>query len=82
LQLASPYVFGPPKIRDLEIAVLRTAVVHEGRTFAGDVQVTGAGSGTTHSEDNAEPDPTKIFPNLASSTQMPVVSCAQEIGHF
>jgi hypothetical protein len=39
----------------------RDSLGNEGRTSAGDVQVMSAGTGITHSEENAEPGPTKIF---------------------
>jgi quercetin 2,3-dioxygenase len=39
----------------------RDSLGNEGRTSAGDVQVMSAGTGITHSEENAESGPTKIF---------------------
>ncbi len=39
----------------------RDSLGNEGRTSAGDVQVMSAGTGITHSEENVESGPTKIF---------------------
>ncbi len=68
-EIAAGAGFPPHPHADMEIItyVREGAITHQdslgnkGRTVAGDVQVTSAGTGVRHAEYNQEPDLTKIF---------------------